>query len=120
MSQEEDDDFLNIISSNNLDGLQSESELYNMTVRDLIVGLRNLAEATMIVSDFIDAYFMSVAEEIPEDDRPALSPENIVFAKTMFESAVKFAESIIETHGYEGDDDDEDDDDEDESDEDDE
>lgn len=111
--ENENDDFLNIISNNNLDGLQTESELYNLTVRDLVVGMRNLTEATTIIADFIDAYFMSVSEEVPEDDRPALTPENIVFAKDLFENAVKFTESIIETHGYMTDDDDDDDDEED-------
>ncbi len=101
------DDFDDIINSNNLNELQSDSELYNMSVKDMITGIRSVTEATMIIADFVDTYFSSLDEDndIP---RPAMSTESIVFCKELFENADKFVESLmIEDDEEEDDEDDE-------------
>lgn len=96
-----EDDFHEIVSNNDLEDLQSESELYNMTVQDLVMGIHHMSAAMVMISNFINEYI--------DDEEPALSIECVVFAKNMFEYANKFVSSIALSEGYDDDDDDEED-----------
>jgi len=110
----DEDEFMEIINNSNMEEFMEKSSTRNVTVRDLHVGLKSMAEAMMIISDFIDAFFTAIDEE--SENRPGFSEDAIVFCQDMFQNAEKFCRSVADITYDEDDDDDEeyeDDDDED-------
>lgn len=94
MSEQEDEEFVSIISSNDMQRLQEESEIYKTSIRDLVTGLRYISEAMSIITDFIDSYFMAISEEM-DDHRPGFTIESVICLKNIFESSKAFAESML-------------------------
>lgn len=94
-----EEDFEEIVSNNDLEDLQSESELYNITVQDLVMGIHHTAAAMVMISNFINEYM--------DDEEPALGIDSVIFAKNMFDYANKFVTSIALSEGYDDDDDEE-------------
>lgn len=91
-----DDDFQEIVNNNGLDNIQSESELYNITVQDLVMGIHHMSAAMVMISNFINEYM--------DDEEPTLTIDCVVFAKNMFDNANKFVASIAMNEGYDDDD----------------
>ncbi len=94
-----EDDFKEIINSNDLDNLQSDSELYNITVQDLVMGVHNISAALVMITNFINEYM--------DDEEVTLTIDCVVYLKDMFENANKFVSSITSSEYDDDDDDDE-------------
>lgn len=90
-----EDEFMEIINNNNLQDFMSNSEIHHMTIKDMHIGVRDLSEALLYITDFIHNFFSFISENSEEDSRPSLSVESITHAKLMFESAGKFCDSIV-------------------------
>lgn len=105
-----DDDFKEIIDNNQLENLQSESEFYNMTVQELIMGLHQASAMMVMITGFINSFM--------DDEEPSMPIDCVVFAKNVFENSEKFISAMSDYEGYyDYDDEDFDDDDDDEDDE---
>lgn len=96
-----EDDFMEIINNNSLDKLQSESDMYNITVQDLVMGLHHLSAAMVVITGFINSFM--------EDEEPAMTIDSVVHAKDLFENANKFVMSSSD-NDYDDEDDEEDED----------
>lgn len=90
-----EDEFMEIINSNNLQDYMSESESQHMTVKDLHLGMRDLSEALLYITDFIHNFFSIMSENNLDQNKPSLSVDSVMFAKLMFENASKFCDSIV-------------------------
>jgi hypothetical protein len=104
---------MEIISNNDLEKYMLDSDAHNMTVKDMHLGIRDMSEAMMYITEFIHTFFMSISDD-DDDERPALSIDSVLFAKEMFENAAKFCDSInIDAFCDDDDDDDEEEEDDD-------
>lgn len=103
-----DDEFMEIINNSNLSDI-SDIELHQMSVRDLHLGLKDMAQAMAIIAEFIDDFFSSF--DSGEEERPGLVSNAIIHAKDMFTSSKKFCQEFYEDdEDYDDEEDDDDDD----------
>jgi hypothetical protein len=100
-----EDDFMDIVKNNELEKYMSESESYNLTVKDIHIGIRDLAECILFLTDFLNSFFNAINEG-KEDERPALTIDTINYAHELFNYASKFTDSIVESMMDDDDDDD--------------
>lgn len=91
MAEEENDDFMEIINNSELEEYMATSEIQTLTMRDLHVGLRDMGEAIMYITSFIDEFYEATAKD---EDTPAMSMENVVHLRNMFEAAQAFCSSV--------------------------
>lgn len=107
-----DDEFMEIIQQNDMETYMSESESQIITIKEMHIGVRDLSECIMYITDFITAFMMTFTEDNEDEERPTLSVESVVLAKELFSLADKFTDSIVRS--FIGDDDEDDDEDDEE------
>jgi hypothetical protein len=91
-----EDEFMEIVNNNNLQDFMFQSESQHMTIKDLHLGMRDISEAMLYITDFIHNFFSSISEN-SEEERPNLSVDSVMYAKMMFENASKFCDSIVDS-----------------------
>lgn len=103
-----DEDFLDIISSNGMENLESESEMFSISMQDLIRAMRSLNQCSMLMADFIDSYLSDEDDEEEDDDDtgPTMPVDAVMHAKALIENAEAFIYAIL-TEGEDDDNDDE-------------
>ena len=105
-----EDEFMEIVQNGDLGDI-TENDLYVMQIKDLHQGLKDIAQATAIITEFIYDFFSSWNDG--EEEYPSLTANAIIHAKDMFVAAEKFCEEFFDNEFDDDDDeyDDEDDDD---------
>lgn len=89
-----DEEFMNIINSNNLEEYMEESQSANdLSVKDLHIGIGHLAEAIVFITDFINAFFVAMANQ--EDEIPAIPVDAAVVIKNLFANAEDYCDIMF-------------------------
>lgn len=101
--EENEDDFMEIINHSELEEYMASSDIQTLTMRDLHVGLKSLGEGIMYITSFIDEFYEASANE---EELPAMSIENVVHLRNMFDAAVAFCDSVDVEYELENDEED--------------